>query len=174
MPYTTKTFSQTMDDLRATFDRWGVSDWRVAPARGSRRQRQSREEARVTVLWSLRGQVVTVTLDEYDTDAENLRAIYNSIEALRLIEHRGVTALMREIFAQLPRPASSPALPMPAPAATDPYAIIGVTAAMSLDEIEAIYRVRARKAHPDAGGSVEAMAALNAAIERIRKEKERA
>lgn len=169
MAYTTKTFSQTLEDLRATFARWGVASWRVTPQRGSRRVRQARDEARVSVQWTLRGQVVTVTLDEYDTDAENLRAIYNSVEALRLIESRGVSALMREIFAQLPPPAAAPALP--APVTSDPYALLGVTPAMSLEEIEAVYRVKARKAHPDAGGSEAAMAALNEAIGQIRREK---
>ena len=41
--------------------------------------------------------------------------------------------------------------------------MIGLNPGVSEAEIEAAYRQKAKKAHPDAGGSTEAMATLNEA-----------
>ena len=170
MAYTQKSWSETLADLRATFDRWGVADWSVTPRSGSRKIIQSDRERTVTVRWALRGEQVVVTLAQYERDAENLRAIYNSIEALRLIESRGVSGLVRDIFAQLPPPAGELATTAPS-AASDPYATLGVTRTLPLAAIEAVWKALLREAHPDAGGSTEHAAVLNAAMDAIRKER---
>jgi len=53
----------------------------------------------------------------------------------------------------------------PAAAATDPYAVLGVSHAATAAEIKAAYRALVKEHHPDAGGQAEAMLALNAAWE---------
>ena len=47
----------------------------------------------------------------------------------------------------------------------DPYAVLGVTAAASAEELAAARRRRALEVHPDVGGSEAAMQALNAAYD---------
>jgi hypothetical protein len=47
----------------------------------------------------------------------------------------------------------------------DPFAVLGLPADADADAILAARRARAKTAHPDAGGSIEAMQRLNAAVE---------
>ena len=51
------------------------------------------------------------------------------------------------------------------PAPKSPWDVLGVPRGASQDEIDAAYRQRAKTAHPDAGGSSDAMQALNEARE---------
>lgn len=53
------------------------------------------------------------------------------------------------------------------PAASTPYEILGVTAAVSDDELKRAYRRLLRKTHPDAGGSATEFHAVQLAWERI-------
>lgn len=46
---------------------------------------------------------------------------------------------------------------------------LGLPAGATLDDAERAYRIRARSAHPDVGGSQEAMTRLNDAIRRARE-----
>ena len=55
------------------------------------------------------------------------------------------------------------ALPPPAGAKPNPWEVLGIKRGASASEIEAAYREKAKKAHPDAGGSHDAMARLNRA-----------
>jgi len=169
MPYTHKTWAETMDDLAQTFARWGVATWAVEPRTSPRKIHQSVAEATVTVLWVVRNQQLGLTLGEHATAAENLRAIYNSIEDARKIEGRGATELMRQIFKQLPGPTETRVALPPGEARADPYRVLGLTPDAPLSVAEAAYRALAKAAHADAGGSNERMLALNSAIELIRK-----
>lgn len=52
----------------------------------------------------------------------------------------------------------------------NPYEVLGVSSQLPLNEIEAVYRERAKEAHPDRlGGSTARMEALNLAMNEIRK-----
>jgi hypothetical protein len=173
MAYTRKTWAETMSDLQQTFDRWDVSSWAVEPRMNPRKIYQSEAERTVTVLWRLRDQDLSLTLGQHPTAAENLRAIYNSLEAMRLIEARGVAELMRQIFKQLPAP-SGAIQPTQRPAdiiGQDPYGVLGVLRSAPLEVIEAAYRRAAKIAanNNDQG----ALTMFNLAIEAIRKEHSR-
>lgn len=54
-------------------------------------------------------------------------------------------------------------------ASLDPFAILGVGPNASRAEVDKAYREKARRAHPDVGGSNEEMIKINAAYEAIRR-----
>jgi len=51
----------------------------------------------------------------------------------------------------------------------DPFSILGVSMDASEEEVKDAYKEKAKKAHPDAGGSDEEMMKINAAFEVIRR-----
>jgi hypothetical protein len=85
---------------------------------------------------------------------------------MRLNELRGVANLLREAYLQLPGPATLPA-------ERDPYEVMGVRPDTPLADIEAMYRIVARRIHPDRGGSEAAMKEVNHAWEVIQAEREK-
>lgn len=54
-------------------------------------------------------------------------------------------------------------------ASMDPFSILGVSMDASEGEVKEAYKAKARKAHPDVGGSNEEMAKVNAAYEVIKR-----
>lgn len=154
---TQKTWDATYRDLRETFSKWGVEDWNVA-----------RDEARatntgVTVTYTpVRGrQEIRLHKSNLGRAVDNFRALYLGIEAIRMNEKRGIGDVIAQHYQALAAPAS----------ARDPYEVLGVRSSEPLEDIEAIYRSKAKRAHPDAGGNEAAMKELNEAIERVRVEK---
>lgn len=99
--------------------------------------------------------------DRWDTVADNIAAIAAHIEALRGQERWGV-ATLAEAFAghaMLPPPGAAGAVI----AGECWWTVLGLGPGASLAEIDAAWREGMRTAHPDAGGSAEAAARLNAA-----------
>jgi hypothetical protein len=91
--------------------------------------------------------------DKWRTVQDNMRAIQRTIEAIRGIERWGASEMMERAFAAFE------ALPPPKSC----WDILGVRPGSPRDEIEAAYRAKAKRTHPDAGGSTTAMADLNRA-----------
>jgi hypothetical protein len=97
-----------------------------------------------------------IAVDRYRKPHENLQAIHHIIEARRTEMRHGGLHIVRQTFKGFTA--------LPAPAGESWWQVMGfdcppATAAA----IEAQYRVKAKQAHPDAGGSDTAMARLNAA-----------
>ncbi len=94
--------------------------------------------------------------DRYDRVADNIAAIAKHIEATRAIERYGV-ANMNEMFAGFEA--------LPAPVAKPHWSeVLQVSPDASVPEIEAAFRAKAAKHHPDKpGGSHAAMVELNLA-----------
>jgi hypothetical protein len=116
----------------------------------------------VSVWWNTRahGQRV-IACDRWATVRENVRACGLAVEALRAMERAGATQILERAFTAFG------ALPAAAAAAVVrpwwevlgfPEALIG---ALTAPVIEARFRELAPKAHPDRGGTNEAMAELN-------------
>lgn len=157
---TDKTWHETYTELGRCMQQWGIRNWsaeaNVPSSRMNSRSLQ-RDERAVTVHYEKGGHQVVLSLDTQISPAMNLRAIYLCLDAMRLIDKRGLGDIAGSAYMQLAAPAS----------ARDPYEVLGLRPGASKEDVEAMYRVRAKAAHPDGGGSDEAMAELNAARDRV-------
>jgi hypothetical protein len=117
----------------------------------------------VSVWFTWDGLQVCIPVDRYTTVASNLQAIHHVIEARRVELRHGTLALVRAAFTGFAA--------LPPPASTKPWRdVLAVPADATLESVEQVYRIKARSAHPDNGGSHDDMAALNAAIRAARQE----
>lgn len=110
-------------------------------------------DAGVAVYFERRGRQMVFACDKWDRVQDNMRAIQRTIEAIRGIERWGASEMMErafQAFEALPPPQSC-------------WDILGIRPGASRDEIDRAYREKARRAHPDAGGSDHAMSELNRA-----------
>lgn len=113
----------------------------------------------VAVWFSWDGMSVCIPVDRYATPAENLQAIHHILEARRTELRHGTLNLVRASFqgfkALPPPPGSKPRRQW--------WEVLGVVQTAGKDAVERAFREKAKAAHPDAGGSTEAMAELNRA-----------
>jgi DnaJ-domain-containing protein 1 len=109
--------------------------------------------------WS--GESICIPVDRYQWPEENLQAIFHVIEARRTELRHGtlhlVKATMKGFKALPPPPGSKGRRPW--------NEVLGLPSSASKEAIERAYREKAKTAHPDAGGSAEAMAEINRAKE---------
>lgn len=110
----------------------------------------------VAVYFVWDGLQVCIPVDRYTTVEANLQAIHHIIEARRVELRHGSLSLVRASFAGFT------ALPPP-PGQSHWSTVLGLSRSASKGEIEAAFRERAKRAHPDAGGSTAAMQALTRA-----------
>lgn len=119
----------------------------------------------VAVYFAYKGKPMVMATDRYATIAANVRSLGLAIEAMRQLERHGGGTMMERAFAgftALPAPeGSKPKRPWwevlryPVDPAEREF--------LSVPEIEARYRSLAKKAHPDQGGTDEAMSELTTA-----------
>lgn len=126
------------------------------------------EDPGVAVWFGWDGLSVAIAVDRYASVEANLQAIHHIIEARRVELRHGTLALVRATFQGFV------ALPPPPGAARKrPWRdVMGIVsnATPSREVLDEIYRMQARKAHPDKGGSDAAMADLNRARDEALKE----
>lgn len=116
-------------------------------------------DAGAAVYFQLGDKPHCIACDRWLNVFDNLRAITLTMEALRGIERWGSTEMRDRSFQGFQ------ALPPPA----EPwYIVLQVSETAPLEVVEASYKALSRKAHPDNGGSTDAMARLNRAIEQAR------
>jgi hypothetical protein len=106
----------------------------------------------VAVYFTYKQQPMCFACDRWDRIQDNIYAIAMTIEALRGIERWGSGSMVEQAFTGFV------ALP-----GTSPWDILGVPRTATREQIESAYRKKARSAHPDNGGSHEAMTRLNLA-----------
>lgn len=116
----------------------------------------------VAVYFTLGRAPRVLACDRFRTVADNLAAIAGHVSALRAIERYSVGSLEQAF-------AGYTALP-PEPS-SDWHLVLGVSPHADLETIETAYRVAAFKAHPDRGGTHEAMTRINAARDAARRAK---
>ena len=98
-----------------------------------------------------------LSLGSQGSPALNLRALGICLEEMRMLDVRGVGGVAASAYMQLAAPQAE----------RDPWEVLGLRPGASRDEVEGMYRIKAKSAHPDTGGSNEAMAELNNARERL-------
>lgn len=112
----------------------------------------------VAVYFEWKGQQRVFACDRWDRIKDNIRALEKTIEAIRGIERWGASDMLERAFTGFT------ALPSPNVKKTW-REILGfpATSAPDREGVELQFRLKAKAAHPDAGGSNEAMAELNEA-----------
>ncbi len=119
-------------------------------------------DAGVAVYFTWDGISTCIAVDRYQRIEENLQAIHHVIEAERTKLRHGGLNLVRAAFR------GYAALPPPKPR-RKAEEVLGVSASASDDEIDAAFRTKAKKAHPDNGGSAAQMQELNDARQSLKK-----
>jgi DnaJ domain len=97
-----------------------------------------------------------IAVDRYPKPEDNLQAIHHILEARRTEMRHGGLHIVRQTFKGFV------ALPAP-PDAKSWREVLGLSGDVTDAEINTAYRDKANKAHPDKGGTTEAMAVLNRA-----------
>lgn len=118
----------------------------------------------VAVYFKRNRKTMCFACDKYDAVWKNMRAIAKTIEALRGIERWGSSDMMERAFTGFAA--------LPEPGRVKPWhEVLDLPAHTPTDEVKARYRELAKRRHPDAGGSNEAFAELNAAWQAFLKER---
>jgi hypothetical protein len=141
--------------------RWRIRAWIMS----RNHQRIMAGDPGAALWWNDRKHELRVlACDKYQKLADNMHAIRLTLAAMRALERWG--AYTAEQAAEGAR------LALPPPASDEPawWEVLGVKRDWPLDAIEAVYRTKVEKAHPDRGGSIEEMSRLNAARDEARKE----
>lgn len=115
------------------------------------------EELGVAVYFKYKGRPMVLACDKFDKIEDNIYSVAQTIRAIRSIERWGASEMMERAFTGFQ------ALPDP----TDWKAILGDQP--NFTSCEKRYRELAKEAHPDAGGSTEAMSRLNDALSKARE-----
>ncbi|MQY48236.1 J domain-containing protein [Rhizobiales bacterium RZME27] len=119
----------------------------------------------VAVYFEWKGQQRVFACDRWDRIKDNIRALEKTIEAIRGIERWGASDMLERAFTGFTA--------LPSPGAKKTWReVLGFPAGANPDRegIDIEFRRKAKAAHPDAGGSTEAMAELNAARAEALKE----
>lgn len=104
----------------------------------------------VWFVWD--GEQVCIPVDRYATPAANLQAIHQTIEARRVELRHGTLALVRASFQGFKA--------LPAPPGSHWSDVLALPRTATKAEVEAAFRAKSQTAHPDKGGSHDAMARL--------------
>lgn len=117
------------------------------------------EDSGICVYFEKKGKQFAFACDRWDRVRDNVQAVRHTIAALRGLDRWGTGDMVEAAFTGFE------ALPPPS-WRTD----LGLGSEATIDEAEREYRARARAAHPDTGGSEDAMSRLNVAIQQARTE----
>jgi hypothetical protein len=126
--------------------------------------RRAPDDPGAAVFFTLKGKPVVLACDKWKRVADNIYAIAKHIEALRGQDRWGVGTIEQ---------AFSGYLRLPAPGETSNgtwYSVLGVKHDATFEQAKAAYLEKAKRAHPDMGGTNEAMHTLNAAWDQARQQ----
>lgn len=152
------TEARTKRDLYEMFERWPEAELLAITNANDSYQT-------VEVAFLFKDAPVRISYGRLGRRAENIRAIFLTLEDIRMTYKRGLGDVLTGTVSQM--------LKLGAGAQTrDPYEVLGVRPNAPLEVIEASHRALAKTAHPDVpGGSDDAMKELNDALDRIRSDR---
>ncbi|MBX5268603.1 J domain-containing protein [Rhizobium sp. NLR17b] len=119
----------------------------------------------VAVWFQWDGMSVCIAVDRYPKVEDNVQAIYHIIDGRRTELRHGGLHIVKATFTGL--------LALPAPDKRHWRDVLGISAdngTLSADFIKLVYQRLAKTAHPDRGGSQDAMAELNRARDEALRE----
>lgn len=119
------------------------------------------EDTGAALYFSFEGERHAIACDHWQRVEDNIQALAQTIETLRRLQRVGGFDLVRQALKGF-------ALLEPTGDAESWWNVLGVPFDAPLHAAEAAYRNLVRKAHPDRGGSDEAMVRLNIAIREAR------
>jgi len=108
---------------------------------------------------------VAIPCDRWQLVEHNVKAIALTIEAMRGMNRWGAKHMVRAMFTGFV------ALPAPSSESTAWWDVLEVKSDASHEVVTANYRRLAKDHHPDAGGTAEMMAKINAAYDEYKKER---
>jgi hypothetical protein len=127
---------------------------------GRPRSDREPEDPGACLYFDLKGVPHAMACDTYSATAQNIAAIAAHLEASRAIERYGVATAAEALqaFAALPPPPEAkPKRPW--------WEVFGIVREVAdEDTLRALFRVKAKKAHPQNGGTDDAMLELNNAL----------
>lgn len=147
---------RTRSDLADQMDLLDVDQWRIDMV-------NSRDEPGIVVRWQKDGKTRVVPVDAYTTKTANLREAYMWIKEMRLSDNRPVS-VAGGTFAAAALPSGDED---PVVGKTPPHEVLGVSRDASDAEVKAAYREKVKVAHPDRGGSDEALKRVERAKEEM-------
>lgn len=159
------TIADAMDRLQTELDRLKARSVVLSSnlernLNGSPRSGQSEpKDPGVAVYFRLDGKPTVLACDKWDRAADNIVALAKHIEAIRGIDRWGVGTIAQAF-------AGYQALEAP----EQWWQVLGVAQSAGKNDVDAAYRARALRAHPDHGGTDAQMARLNAARDRAYQE----
>lgn len=112
----------------------------------------------IAVYFTLKDKPMVMARDAYADWRDNIRSLGLAVEAFRALHRHGGAHMMERAFTGF--------MALAAPNTKRPWReVLNLVGEPNptRDQVEHHYRIRARSAHPDTGGSNEAMAELNAA-----------
>ncbi len=148
----------------------GVGDWNVVVSTNVElRQdglpysnRRSPEDPGAAVYFKLKNKPCSLACDKWNRVEDNLYAIAKHLEALRGQERWGVGSVDQAFAGYMALPPAGTSVGM------SWWNVLGCAHDAPFEIVKDAYRDKARVAHPDNGGSNDAMVAVNAAWDQAR------
>lgn len=137
-----------------------------------RSDRSAPTDPGVCLYFTLKGEPMAMACDCFSSVPQNIAALAAHIEAVRKIERLGVATAAETLraFLALPAPEAGPVVrPWHVVLDISREAILGLGRDIAGAAIDAAYRAKAAGAHPDRGGSAEAMAEITRARDEAKK-----
>lgn len=159
----TVSMATAVERLESQLDKLGAADPTLSTnvklnMRGIPYGNEQANDPGVAVYFRFKGRATVLACDRYCTVADNVAALAAHIDALRRIERYGVGSLEQALAGYKSLPADS---------AADWRSVFGFNAAdrVTAEQVQSAFKMRAATAHPDKGGTDEAMMHVNRARE---------